>query len=178
MSAVVWLLMELRQAMNRRPAAVMADRGSLMVLRAAYVAGVLAAVTAMRVLPAAAIRPPELAWWLGLIFFWPGVAIRLWSFQTLGRYFTFTVQTSKDQPVISDGPYRVVRHPGYTGLLLALTGLGLFIGNWVSAVVLTAIVTAGLVYRIRVEERALLQTLGDRYRDYAAGRKRLVPLIW
>lgn len=177
-SVVVWLLMEVRQAMTRRPGAVTADRGSLRALRAAYIAGVLVAVTATRVLPAAAIRPPELAWWLGLVFVWSGIALRLWSFQTLGRYFTFTVQTSQDQPVISGGPYRVLRHPGYTGLLLAITGLGFFTGNWASAVVLAAIVTAGLVYRIRVEEGALLQTLGDRYRDYAASRKRLVPLIW
>lgn len=164
--------------MTRRPGAVTADRGSLRALRAAYVAGVLVAVTATRVLPAAAIRPPELAWWLGLPFVWSGIVIRLWSFQTLGTYFTFTVQTSEDQPVISGGPYRIVRHPGYTGLLLALTGFGFFLGNWAAALCLAAIVAAGLVYRIRVEEGALLQALGDRYLDYAASRKRLAPLIW
>jgi protein-S-isoprenylcysteine O-methyltransferase Ste14 len=164
--------------MTRRPGAITADRGSLMVLRGAYVAGLLVAVTATRVVPAAAIHPPALAWWLGLIFVWSGIAIRLWSFKTLGRYFTFTVQTSRDQLVISDGPYRLLRHPGYTGLLLTLTGFGFVFGNWVSAVGLALVMTVGFVYRIMVEERALLQTLGDRYRDYAATRKRLVPLIW
>lgn len=96
----------------------------------------------------------------------------------MGRYFTFTVQTSSDQPVITDGPYRVVRHPSYTGLLLVFMAVGLFIGNWYSLVVLTVVVASGLVFRIRVEERALMQNLGNGYSDYAAAHKRLVPLIW
>ena len=125
-----------------------------------------------------AIQPESLAAWLGLIFLLAGIALRLWSFQTLGRYFTFTVQTSSDQPVIAEGPYQVIRHPGYAGLLLAIIGVGFFLGNWVSAMGLPLLVTAGLAYRIRVEERALLQALGDTYRDYAATRKRLVPLLW
>jgi protein-S-isoprenylcysteine O-methyltransferase Ste14 len=96
----------------------------------------------------------------------------------LGRYFTFTVQTSSDQPVITEGRYRVIRHPSYSGLLLVFMAVGLFIGNWWSLVVLTVAIAGGLVFRIRVEERALMQNLGDGYRDYAATHKRLVPLIW
>src|SRR5258708_8466046 len=112
LTRVVWFLLELRQGLTRRSEAVRADRGSLMVLRAAYVGGALIAIAAERVLPAAAIRPESLGAWLGLAFLWSGIAMRLWSFRTLGRYFTFTVQTSSDQPVITDGPYRFVRHPG------------------------------------------------------------------
>ena len=116
--------------------------------------------------------------WVALVLLWCGVALRLWSFRTLGRYFTFTVQTSADQPVITDGPYRVVRHPSYAGILLAVMGIGLFIGNWLSFAILTAFVTCGVVFRIRVEERALLQELGEPYRAYAAAHKRLVPFVW
>ena len=177
-TCVGWFILELRQGLTRRTEAVTADRGSLTVLRAAYVGGALVAIWAERALPAAAIRPEALGAWLGLIFLWSGIALRLWSFRTLGRYFTFTVQTSSDQPVITGGPYRVVRHPGYTGLLLAVTAISFFFGNWVSTMCLAVAATAGLMYRIRVEERALVQTLGDRYRDYAATRKRLVPLVW
>ena len=57
-------------------------------------------------------------------------SLRLWSFHTLGRYFTLTIQTSSDQPVIADGPYRLIRHPSYAGLLLIIMAVGLFIGNW------------------------------------------------
>jgi protein-S-isoprenylcysteine O-methyltransferase Ste14 len=109
---------------------------------------------------------------------WCGIGLRLWSFQTLGRYFTFTVQTSQDQPVIEAGPYRVIRHPSYAGLVLAFAGLGFIVDNWGSAAVLTVAIACGLVYRITVEERALSRDLGGRYQSYAEGRKRLVPFIW
>jgi protein-S-isoprenylcysteine O-methyltransferase Ste14 len=178
LTCVAWFLLELRQGLTRRSEAITADRGSLMVLRAAYVGGALVAIAAERLLPAAAIRPDWLGAWLGLVLLWSGISMRLWSFRTLGRYFTFTVQTSSDQPVITDGPYRFVRHPGYTGLLLAITGIGFFFGNWVSVICLALCALAGLAYRIRVEERALMQTLGARYGDFAATRKRLVPLVW
>ena len=100
------------------------------------------------------------------------------GFRTLGRYFTFIVQTSGDQPVITNEPYRVLRHPSYAGILLAVIGVGLFIGNWLSLVSLTIAMACGLVFRIRAVERALLQNLGDDYRNYAATHKRLVPFIW
>ena len=106
-----------------------------------------------RVTRSATIRPTAVAEWIGLVLFWSGISLRLWSFHTLGRYFTFTVQTSNDQPVIVDGPYRVIRHPSYAGLLLIIMAFGLFIGNWWSLVCLTGAITGGLVFRIRVEER-------------------------
>jgi protein-S-isoprenylcysteine O-methyltransferase Ste14 len=139
----------------------------------ALVAAVLSGAT-----PSATIRPAALANWIGLVLFWGGISLRLWSFRTLGRYFTFTVQTSSDQPVITDGPYQVIRHPSYAGLFLVFMAVGLCIGNWWSLVVLTVAVAGGLVFRIHVEERALMQNVGAGYRDYAATHKRLVPLIW
>ena len=80
--------------------------------------------------------------------------------------------------MITDGPYRLIRHPSYAGLLLAVTGVGLVIGNWWSLISLTVGMAVGLVFRIRVEERALLRDLGDDYRDYAATHKRLIPFVW
>jgi protein-S-isoprenylcysteine O-methyltransferase Ste14 len=177
-TGAIWLVLELRQSANRRSEAVMADKGSSIVLRIATAVGVFAAIGASRVAPGAAIRPAAVAVWIGLGILWCGIALRLWSFRTLGRYFTFTVQTSGDQPVITGGPYRLIRHPGYAGLLVAVIGFGLVIRNYLSLISLTAAVACGLVYRIQVEERALLQDLGDRYRKYADTRKRLVPFIW
>lgn len=80
--------------------------------------------------------------------------------------------------MITNGPYRVIRHSSYAGLLLIVMAVGLFIGTWWSLISLTIAVAGGLVFRIRVEERALLQNLGDDYRDYAATHRRLVPFIW
>ncbi len=177
-TVVVWVVMELRQSTNHRPEAVTTDQGSRVVLRFATLIGVVLAVSASRGVPGAAIRPVTLFVWIGLVILWSGIALRIWSFRTLGRYFTFTVQTSGDQPVITEGPYRVIRHPSYAGILLAVVGLGLFIGNWLSLIGLTVAVACGLVFRIRVEEQALENELGDDYRHYAASHKRLVPFVW
>jgi protein-S-isoprenylcysteine O-methyltransferase Ste14 len=109
---------------------------------------------------------------------WAGIGLRWWSFRALGRYFTFTVQTSADQPVITSGPYRVIRHPSYAGVMLILVGLAATYGNWLSVAVFLVIALAGFVHRIRIEEAALSATLGRAYTSYASGRKRLVPLVW
>jgi protein-S-isoprenylcysteine O-methyltransferase Ste14 len=72
----------------------------------------------------------------------------------------------------------VIRHPSYAGILLAVVGLGFYLGNWLSLIVLVTAITVAIVYRIRVEERALVGELGDAYRVYAATHKRLVPYVW
>ena len=177
-TAAVWLALELRQSTNTRSEAVRTDRGSRMVIRVAGLVGIVGAVVARRADPGAVIGNGPVVAWVGLVVLWCGISLRFWSFRTLGRYFTFTVQTSADQPVITDGPYRVIRHPSYAGILLAVVGVGLMSQNWWSLVALLAAVTAGVVYRITVEERALNQELGDRYRRYAATRKRLLPYVW
>ena len=175
-SAVVWLVMEMRESTNRRPEATSSDGGSRRNIRIATIVGVVGAVVLARNVSSGRISP-DLAW-VGLVVFWCGLALRFWSFRALGRYFTFTVQTSADQPVITSGPYHYVRHPSYAAVLLMVMGAGLFLGSWWSFVWLTASVLCGLLFRIRVEERALLLELGDRYDGYAASHKRLVPFIW
>lgn len=83
------------------------------------------------------------------------------------------------QTVIDRGPYRWVRHPSYTGLLLTLAGAGVAFGNWLSILALIILSALGLAIRIRVEERALLAALGEPYRAYAAHhRARLIRGIW
>jgi protein-S-isoprenylcysteine O-methyltransferase Ste14 len=177
-TAVIWVIGELRQSITRRPEAVHDNWGSEAVFRLIIGVGALGAGMFAGLTRSATIRPTAVAEWIGLGLFWSGISLRLWSFHTLGRYFTFTVQTSSDQPVIVDGPYRLIRHPSYAGLFLVITAVGLFIGNWWAFVFLTGTVGGGLVFRIRVEERALTRDLGDRYRSYAATHKRLVPFIW
>jgi protein-S-isoprenylcysteine O-methyltransferase Ste14 len=96
----------------------------------------------------------------------------------LGEYFTFTVKASSDQPVVTGGPYHVLRHPGYAGGLLATIGIGVLYGNWLSLATLALPCLAIVIWRIHIEEAALLATTDDRYRPYAAHHKRLVPLVW
>ena len=76
------------------------------------------------------------------------------------------------------GPYRWLRHPSYTGILFAYTGIGFFLDNWLAPLAILVGSSLGLAYRIQVEERALVGEMGDRYRDFAATRKRLIPYVW
>jgi protein-S-isoprenylcysteine O-methyltransferase Ste14 len=178
-TSLVWIALELRQSVQDRPEATKVGRGgTTRVLRLSIGAGFVAAFALARLVPGAAIRPAGAGAWVGLILLWCGIGLRVWSFQTLGRYFTFILATSADQPVVTAGPYRMVRHPSYFGLLLAFTGVGLALGNWLSLLAIVTAVLAALGHRIGIEERALTAALGDPYRAYAATHKRLVPFIW
>ena len=114
----------------------------------------------------------------GIVLMCAGIAIRQWAVWTLGRFFTIDVRVQSGQTVVDRGPYRWVRHPAYTGLIMTFVGLGLTLGNWAALALMAVVPTAGLVYRMRVEEDALLDGLGEPYRRYAAGRPRLFPGIW
>ena len=174
---VIWALFELRQALNRRAGATSMDRGSLAVVRLSAVAGALLAAVLVRVTATA--FPATLAVFaVGLLLIWSGIALRVWCFQTLGRYFTFTVMTSPDQRVVDSGPYRLLRHPSYAAILLILAGIGLTYGNWLSLAALVVLPLAGFVNRIRIEESALSATLGNAYTTYASRRRRLIPFVW
>jgi protein-S-isoprenylcysteine O-methyltransferase Ste14 len=115
---------------------------------------------------------------VGLVLMAAGIVVRQWAIVTLGRFFTVDVRVHAGQRVVERGPYRWVRHPSYTGLLLFFVGVGLSLDNWASLVVLALLPAAGLLVRIRAEERALVAALGDEYRRYAARRRRLFPGIW
>lgn len=184
-AALVWLIanfasagFEFNQWQQRRDEAKDSDGGSFRALIACTVVGLAVLVAAPKVAPAASIAPAPVAFAVGLGLFLAGFGMRRWSEMTLGRYFTFTVMTSADQPVITTGPYRFVRHPGYTGVVLVVIGAGVVSSNWIGLAGWTLLVMLPLLYRIRIEERALLQTLGDPYRSYAAGHKRLIALVW
>src|SRR5436305_13982387 len=96
----------------------------------------------------------------------------------LGRFSPFRVACQDEHRVIDAGPYRVVRHPSYSGLLVACLGLGIAFANWLSLSVLVVLPLAGILVRIRIEERALTAALGAEYRRYAERTARLVPGVW
>ena len=115
---------------------------------------------------------------VGMVLLLAGAVLRWGSFWALGQYFTFTVDVSTNQDVVTRGPYRVLRHPGYMGGLLAIIGIGVIYANWVGFAgwVLPCLVI--IIWRIRIEEAALFTTAGAAYREYAAHHKRLIPLVW
>jgi len=113
--------------------------------------------------------------WIGLIVIVIGVFIREWALVKLGRFFSRTVQIEPGHKVIKEGPYRWIRHPAYTGMLLVDTGLIMAIGTWLGTVLTFVIIAGGLLYRISVEEKTLLQTFGDEYRTYMSQTWKLFP---
>jgi protein-S-isoprenylcysteine O-methyltransferase Ste14 len=113
-----------------------------------------------------------------LLVAWAGIGLRLWAIITLGRFFRGTVHVQEGHRVVTSGPYRAIRHPACSGILLAVAGLGLLYGNLLSWAVLLICVLAGIAYRIRVEERLLLTALGPSYAAYAVRTRRLLPGIW
>lgn len=153
------------------------DRGSYVVLALSIVAASVIAVWSIRE-PTTPIPGQPIPFIVGLVLAWGGTVLRVAAFVALGRYFTFRVQTRAEQPVVSTGPYRILRHPGYTGVWLFLVGLGLMCGTWIALGAALVLPLAGLVFRIRIEERALIEDLGEKYVAFAATRKRLIPFVW
>jgi protein-S-isoprenylcysteine O-methyltransferase Ste14 len=176
--AVVTLVIEIAGFARQRPEATGRDRGSWEFARICQVPAVVLLILSPKILPSAEIHPAGACLVAALVALCAGEGLRIWAKVALGRYFTYTVMTSKDQPVITAGPYRAVRHPSYTGLLLIVIALGAAWGNWLGLGVAFVLSFVGLRYRIHVEENALLDELGDNYRVYAERHKRLVPFVW
>jgi protein-S-isoprenylcysteine O-methyltransferase len=104
------------------------------------------------------------------------MALRLWAVLALGRFFRITVLVQDQHRLVDTGPYRLLRHPAYTGRLLTMIGLGLAMRNWLSLAAIVLVLLAD-AYRIRVEEQALRARFGESYERYAASRWRLVPFL-
>ena len=113
----------------------------------------------------------------GVLLIFLGSILRRYCWRTLGAYFTGDVKAAVDQPVIRSGPYRFVRHPSYTAAMMMFIGIGLALGNWVSLVLITIATIAAYGYRVAVEERALVETIGEPYRLYMKERKRFIPYV-
>lgn len=128
-------------------------------------------------LPSAAIAAAPTVFWIGIACVLAGTGLRWYAVANLGRYFTVDVATQASQPVIDVGPYRYIRHPAYAGLLLALAGFALALGNWAGLLAMLLLPGSAFGYRIAVEEAALLSTLGEPYARYMRRTWRLIPFL-
>jgi protein-S-isoprenylcysteine O-methyltransferase Ste14 len=163
----------------RDSAARKQDRGSLYAVIGSLLVGVVVAYVLASDWTGAAIPwlRPEVTI-AGAVLIVLGAALRWWAILTLGRYFTVDVAVRSAQAVVRSGPYRFVRHPAYSGLLLIALGIGLALANWASVVAVLAVSLIGLLYRVRVEERALIAALGKPYADYMRHTRRFIPFVF
>jgi protein-S-isoprenylcysteine O-methyltransferase Ste14 len=116
------------------------------------------------------------AYWSGALLLALGLAFSVWARIYLGRNWSATVTVKQDHELIRGGPYALVRHPIYTGLLLAFIGSAIVRGEW-RGVLAVVIVFAALWRKLRLEERWMIETFGDQYRRYRERTAALIPFL-
>jgi protein-S-isoprenylcysteine O-methyltransferase Ste14 len=113
----------------------------------------------------------------GLVLVAAGLALTVWARVTLGGNWSATVTLKEGHRIVTAGPYRRVRHPIYTGLLVAFAGSALVRGEWRGLLALV-LVTAALWRKLRLEERWLTDAFGAAYAEYARRTRALLPWLW
>jgi protein-S-isoprenylcysteine O-methyltransferase Ste14 len=116
--------------------------------------------------------------WAGLALLMLGIIIRWTAIRDLGKYFTSTVRIKDNHRLIRTGMYEHLRHPAYTGALVAHLGLGMAFANWYSLALSSIPFFIAAMYRMRVEEQVLFAEFGQEYVDYARSTKRLIPKVY
>lgn len=154
------------------------DQNSLLLIWAVVAAAMVIGVALTYALPALTVPYRGAFYAAGLAIFLAGVALRWYAIRYLGRWFTVNVAIADDQPLIQSGPYALVRHPSYTGALMAFFGFALCLGNVAALAVVVIATVAVFSRRIHIEEKALAQAFGQRWLDYCARTRRLIPGVY
>ena len=178
---LIYLISELLLTVTRRSRSrtgTKQDRRTLRVVWLVIMVSVAAGIYVTKHWPAAALPHQRSFAFAGVVLFVAGLLLRWWAIITLGRFFTVDVTIEKDHELVERGPFRVVRHPSYTGVLLAFVGLALSLGNWAALLVILLPIGVAFIHRMNVEENALSGALGVQYTDYMRRTKRLVPFIY
>src|SRR5439155_8499777 len=178
--AAIYGLSELYLALTRRSQAqtVSRDRRSLILLWTIIIVSLWFGIPMVRFFPRVTVPCPSGFYLFGFLLFLGDLILRWYSIAYLGRYFTVDVSISAEHKLIDSGPYRHIRHPTYMGALLAFLGLGFCFGNWLSILFLTLPIIAAFLWRIRIEERVLLEPLGQNYGVYVERTKRFIPFVY
>ncbi len=169
---VLWIIIELKVARQESSMETTSlDRGTYEF----YVLGRILTVFSALLLPTYWEVP---SYWLpaGIVLLLAGISIRLFAIRALGQFYSHRVRLSGNQQIVKHGPYRVVRHPSYTGMLLAHAGFVIFFFNWITLAVYLVVFVPAVVHRILVEEKVLLTM--EEYASYSKNKKRVIPFIW
>jgi protein-S-isoprenylcysteine O-methyltransferase Ste14 len=153
------------------------DKRSFHLIWIAAIASIAIGVLIMMFI-AAPISRSLTAAYIGLILIILGIIIRVNAITTLGKYFTVNLDVRDDQHLVKKGLYNYIRHPSYAGALLSFLGLGISFNNWISTLAIIIPVFSAIMYRIRIEERLMLEQFGQEYLDYKKCTRRLIPMIY
>jgi protein-S-isoprenylcysteine O-methyltransferase Ste14 len=127
---------------------------------------------------------------IGRIYYWDtffaiggvlviiGLIIRIRSIFALRQYFTYSVAKVENHKLIETGMYKSIRHPGYLGQIIIFIGISASMSNWLSIVLMMIPIAVGYGYRIKVEERFMLEQMGEDYLNYKNRTKRFIPMIY
>ncbi len=107
-----------------------------------------------------------------------GLIIRVTSIMKLRQQFTYTVTSLENHELIETGLYKIIRHPGYLGQLIIFLGISVCLSNWLSILLMIISVLSGYIFRINVEERFMIERMGQKYFDYRKRTKKLIPSIY
>jgi protein-S-isoprenylcysteine O-methyltransferase Ste14 len=154
------------------------DANSKRALVLSQVFGMVAAIAIASTVPLGALPHPMLFFWIGIAALIAGRLLRRHCHRMLGSSFTGAVIVNADHAVVEKGAYRYVRHPSYTAAVILFLGIGFALANWISLATLTALVSITFLYRVTIEERALVAVIGDPYRNYMQRTKRFVPFLF
>ena len=114
----------------------------------------------------------------GLMLVIAGFIIRWTAILQLGKSFTVDVAITDVASLKTDGLYKLVRHPSYSGLLLIITGFSITMNSFYSYIALLVPVFLAVCYRINVEEKVLIGEFGDNYNRYKVKTKKIIPGIY
>ncbi|HEY7640477.1 MAG TPA: isoprenylcysteine carboxylmethyltransferase family protein [Steroidobacteraceae bacterium] len=116
------------------------------------------------------------AFWVGAALTLAGLLFTVWARVHIGRNWSGTVTVKHDHDLITSGPYRYVRHPIYSGLVLAFVGSALARGEW-RGVVALALVVGSFWRKLRLEERWMREQFGSAYEEYSRRVAALIPFV-
>lgn len=180
--SIIWLLSEITLARLKSSArsvnAENKDQGSIrllwLVIVISVICGVYAGLSGIGLIG----RFSGIISRTGVALILIGLIIRWIAILSLRKFFTVDVAVHKNHQLKKSGIYRHVRHPAYLGSLISFLGLGLAFSNWVSILIIFLPILLVFLLRIRIEEKALRETLGSEYLEYAARTKKLLPRIY
>ena len=175
---VVWFWCERLFTRRTRRGHTSKDRGSALVVILAQIVFVCLGIQAAYSLTNCLFPALQAVRICGFCIYVLGFILRFYSIFYLGRFFTTNVTIATDHRVVDSGPYRFIRHPSYLGMLMLYLGICLCIGNWATTLIMCIPIFVALLYRMKVEEAALYEALGQPYADYMKRTKRLIPFIY